>query len=95
MALFSCQEGRYVPDSKFVDSYVELKLASVALTEDLDKANEVRRMILAQREMTPAEFHERFVQLSNHPEAWKSFQEQVVRRIDAFQLEKKGVSHGQ
>jgi hypothetical protein len=74
---------------------VELKLASAALTEDLNKASEVRRAILAQNEMTPAEFHDHYVQLANHPEAWRGFQEQVLSRIDAFQKNPKGESHGQ
>ena len=76
---------RYHPDPNFVDLYAELKLASVALSQDLDKASEIRRVILAQHGMTPAEFHEHFMRLADHPEAWRPFQEQVVARIDALQ----------
>ncbi len=90
-----CREGHSVPDAEFVDLYVELKLASVASTQDPNKANEVRKVILAQHGMTPVEFHERFVRLANHPDTWSSFQEQVVSRIDAFQREHKGEIHGQ
>ncbi len=93
-ALGACREIRYQPGDEFVNSYVELKLASVALTGDPNRANEIRRVILAQCGMTPAEFHERFVRLGNHPEAWKSFQDQVVKRIDDFQKERKGEVHG-
>ena len=92
--LLGCREGRYAPDAKFVNLYVELKLASVALTEDLNKASEVRRAIIAQHDMTPAEFHEHYVQLAGHPEAWRGFQEQVVSRIDAFQKNPKGEFDG-
>jgi len=76
---------RYHPDPNFVDLYAELKLASVALSQDLDKASEIRRVILAQHGMTPAEFHEHFMRLADHPEAWRPFQERVVARIDALQ----------
>ena len=89
-----CRE-RALPDSEFVDLYVELKLASVASAQDPNKANEVRKAILAQHGMSPAEFHERFVRLSTHPDIWKSFQDQVVSRIDAFQKEHKGEIHVQ
>ena len=96
MGLFwGCREGRYIPDAEFVDLYVELKLASVASTQDPNKANEVRKSILAQHGMTPVEFHERFVRLANHPDAWRSFQESVVSRVEAFQKEHKGEIHGQ
>ena len=92
---WGCRGGRYIPDTEFVDLYVELKLASVASAQDPNKANEVRKAILAQHGMTPVEFHERFVRLSNHPDTWRSFQEQVVARVDAFQKEHKGEIHGQ
>ena len=93
LLLGSCREMGYRPDDEFVNSYVELKLASAALSADPVRANEIRRAILAQRGMTPAEFHAHFVRLTDHPEAWKSFQERVVERIDAFQKERKGESH--
>ena len=93
--LLSCQESRYSPDAEFVDLYVELKLASVASNQDLGKANEIRKAILAQHCVTAADFHERFVRLVNHPDAWKSFQERVVNRVNTFQKERKGEFHGQ
>ena len=93
VGLQGCRESRYVPDAKFVNLYVELKLASVALTEDVNKASEVRRAILAQHDMSPAEFHEHYVRLAGHPEAWKGFQDQVIRRIDVFQKNLKGEVH--
>jgi hypothetical protein len=100
--LFGCLPGslaRYRPDPEFVDLYAELKLASLALNQDLDKASEIRRVILAQHGMTPAEFHEHFMQLADHPEAWRPFQEQVVARIDALQPKPgekpEGETHGQ
>jgi len=93
--VLGCREGHYVPDAEFVDLYVEIKLASVASTQDPSKANEVRKSILAQHGMTPAEFHERFVRLANHPDSWRSFQEHVVERVDAYQREHKGEIHGQ
>jgi hypothetical protein len=99
--LFGCLQGSFVhyrPDSEFIDLYAELKLASLTFNQDLDKAGEIRRVILAQHGMTPAEFHEHFMQLADHPEAWRPFQEQVVARIDAFQqkpAEKpEGEAHG-
>jgi hypothetical protein len=82
-----CREGQYAPDDEFVDLYVELKLVSVASVQDPNKANEVRMAILAQHGMTPAEFHEHFLRLAAHPDTWRSFQERVVSRMDAFQKE--------
>ena len=99
--LLGCLQGsfdHYKPDPDFIDLYAELKLASVALNQDVDKASEVRRVILAQHGMTPAEFHDHFMRLADHPEAWRGFQEKVVARIDAFQpkpeQKPEGVAHG-
>ncbi len=90
LSLFGCQKDAYIPDAKFVDLYVELKLASVVMSQDQDKSSEVRGAIIAQHKMTYQEFHNHFMQLVNHPDAWRGFQEQVVSRIDAFQKKNEG-----
>jgi hypothetical protein len=98
LLLIGCLQGGvigYKPDAKFVALYTDLKLASIAVGPNMDKASEIRRVILTQHGMTPAEFHEHFMQLAEHPEAWKPFQEQVVARIDAFQKNRKGAPNGQ
>lgn len=85
-----CREGRYAPDAKFVDLYVELKLATVVFANDLEKVNETRRVILAQHGFTPSDFHDGYLRLMEHPEAWRSFQEQVIARVEEYQSSRKG-----
>ena len=94
LAVIGCQRNEFAPDGKFVDLYVELKLATVAFGNDMDKVNEARRVILAQHRMSPAQFHDRYVRLMDHPEAWRDFQEQVVRKAEAFQSSHKGEKNG-
>jgi hypothetical protein len=89
-----CQSSRYEPDAEFVDLYADLKLVSTALHHDMERAGEMRRAILARHGMTPAEFHEHFMRLAGHPEAWRPFQERVIARMDAFQENRKEASHG-
>lgn len=84
-----CRRGEFSPDAKFVDLYVELKLATVGYPNDLGKVNEVRRVILAQHHVTPAEFHQETEQLMTHPDAWRKFQEDVVAKVEAFQTSHK------
>jgi hypothetical protein len=74
--------------------YADLKLVSMALPHDLERAGEMRRVILARHGMSPAEFHENFMRLAGHPEAWRPFQERVVARMDAFQENRKDSAHG-
>jgi hypothetical protein len=88
-ALSGCQRGEFTPDAKFVDLYVELKLATVGYANDLEKVNEVRRVILAQHKVTPADFHEQTEKLMAHPDTWRKFQEDVVARVEAFQASHK------
>lgn len=82
--LAGCQTSRHEPEAEFVDLYADLKLVSLAFTHDMEKAGEMRRAVLARHGMTPAEFHEHFMHLAGHPEAWRSFQERVVARMDAL-----------
>lgn len=85
LALSACQKSEFAPDAKFVDLYVELKLATVGYANDLDKVNEVRRVILAQHQESPAAFHDQYVQLMAHPEAWRKFQIDVIKQVETFQ----------
>jgi len=85
LAVSGCQKGEFAPDAKFVDLYVELKLATVGYANDLDKVNQIRRVILAQHQVTPAQFHRETEDLMDHPGSWRRFQEEVVARVEAFQ----------
>ena len=84
LALSGCRTQEFVPDAKFVDLYVELKMATVAVGDDLEKINEVRRAILARHQTNPDEFHKQYVGLMEHPEAWRRFQELVIEKADGF-----------
>jgi hypothetical protein len=90
LALAGCQRGEFAPDAKFVDLYVELKLATVGYANDLDKVNQIRRVILAQHQVSPAQFHVQTEDLMAHPGSWRRFQEEVVARVEAVQTRKDG-----
>jgi hypothetical protein len=85
LALAGCQRNEFSADSKFVDLYVELKLATVGYANDLDKVNEVRRVILAQHHETSTTFHDQYIRLKAHPESWRKFQEDVIKQVENFQ----------
>ena len=89
LAILGCQRGEFTPDAKFVDLYVELKLATVGYANDLEKVNEVRRVILAQHHVTPAEFHTHAENLMTNPKSWRKFQEDVVAKVEAAQASHK------
>ncbi len=95
LLLLGCQSSRYEPDAKFVNSYVDLKLVSTALSHDPERAGEMRRVVLARHGMTPAEFHEQFMRLAENPEAWKPFQERVLARIDEFRANREQRKEGE
>lgn len=89
LAFMGCQKSEFVPDAKFVDLYVELKLATVGYANDMDKVSEVRRVILAQYHETPSGFHNQYVRLMAHPESWRKFQEDVIKQVETFQSSHK------
>jgi hypothetical protein len=91
LALTGCRQREITPDAKFVSLYVELKLATVGFANDLDRANEVRRVILAQHQETPAGFHAQYVRLMAQPEAWRTFQENVIAQVEIFQNSHKKI----
>jgi hypothetical protein len=82
--------GNPVPDAKFVDLYVELKLATVVFANDLEKVNETRRVILAQHGFTPSDFHDQYLRLMENPGSWREFQEQVIRKVEEYRQGRKG-----
>lgn len=92
--LAGCQVSRYEPDAGFVDLYADLKLVSTALHDDPEKAGEMRKAVLARHGMTPAEFHEHYTRLTEHPEVWRSFQERVIARMDVFLENRKDTTNG-
>lgn len=89
LLLGGCQRGEFTPDAKFVDLYVELKLATVGYANDMEKVNRIRRIILAQHQVTPAEFHAETEKLMTHPDTWRKFQEDVVARVEMVQASHK------
>ncbi len=82
-------------DSKFVDLYVELKIATVAYGDNLEKVSETRRVILAQYQYSPEKFHEQSQLIMAEPDSWKVFQNAVLIKIDEFEKKYKGVKNGQ
>ncbi len=85
LALTACRGKEFVPDAKFVDLYVELKMATVGYGTNLEKVNEARRVILAQHHETPNGFHTQYAKLMSHPESWRKFQDDVIKQVDSFQ----------
>ena len=92
LAMAGCRKGEFAPDAKFVDLYVELKLATVGYANDLDKVNQIRRVILAQYHVSPDQFHRETEELMAHPGSWRKFQEEVVARVEAFQARQASAS---
>ena len=90
LAVAGCHKGEFAPDAKFVDLYVELKLATVGYANDLDKVNQIRRVILAQHQVSPNQFHLQTEDLMAHPGSWRRFQEEVVARVEAVQTRNAG-----
>ncbi len=94
LLLAGCRNVSQAADGNFVDLYVELKVATVAFSEDIEKAGEARRIILAQHGMTPEEFRAHYQRLLANPASWRAFQNEVVRKMDEFQTSQKGENNG-
>ena len=95
LSLTSCQGEAFVPEAGFVDLVAELKLATAVCGDDLEKANEARRIILKQHGTAPDKFHRQYTYLMDHPEAWRQFHDQVVERLKFHQKKPQGETHGQ
>ncbi len=98
-ALSACQKGNWggeqVQESGFVDLVAQLKLATARCGDDLEKANEARRVLLKQHAVTPETYHQHLAFLTDHPSEWKSFQEKLVERLKFYQQKAKGDLNGQ
>ncbi len=93
-AVMACNQGEKIFQDGFVDLYVDLKLATVAFSHDHEKAQEARRVILAKHGSQPVEFRRMHERLAANPDAWKDFQEKVIRRLDDRQRTQEGDENG-
>lgn len=98
IALSACQKdswgGGQVPEAGFVDLVAQLKLATAQCGDDLEKANEARRVILKQHAVSPETFHRHYSYLMEHPDSWRGFHAQVVERLKYYQEKAKGEPNG-
>ena len=58
----------------------------------MSNLSKVLGVILAQHQVTPAQFHRQTEELMSNPGSWRKFQEEVVARVEAFQARQASAS---
>ena len=85
-----CQKEKFQIDQKFVNLYVDLRLATIGNPRDANRAAETRRIILAQYEVQPEEFTAYLKKIEKRPEVWVEFQNKVLERLKQAEKTHKG-----
>lgn len=87
---FGCKKEKFQIDQKFVNLYVDLRLATIGNPRDAKRAAETRRIILAQYEVQPKELTAYLKRIEKKPEVWVEFQNKVLERLKQAEKNHKG-----
>ena len=66
---------------KFVNLYVELRLATISNQKNPKRAEKIRKIILTKYEVKPEEFTGYMNKIIDRPEIWVDFQTRVLERL--------------
>ncbi|MFC1584936.1 hypothetical protein ACFL5V_05265 [Fibrobacterota bacterium] len=85
-----CRKEEFQIDKKFVNLYVELRLADLGNRNNEKKATESRKIIFSSHEVKPEEFGSYLDKIIKRPEIWAEFQNQVLESLKEIEKKHKG-----
>ena len=85
-----CRKKEFHIQEKFVNLYVELRLATLANQGNEKRAAEARRVILHSSGVKPEEFKKYMKEIEKRPEVWVEFQTRVMESINEMEKNYKG-----
>ena len=86
-SLISCKKEEVEIDPQLVNLYVEIKLINQTFGQNSMKAKIKRMEITEQFGIRELEFQSKIKDLKDNEETWKSFQDDVIKKLEV--LEKK------
>ncbi len=84
----SCSDET-VERNKFVNAYVDLRIAEDTLKSENDGIQKVKVRILKRYGLTEEEYNSSFEYFNENPELWEQFYDKVMARVDTLKKKKK------
>ncbi len=84
----SCSEKTF-DDEKFIDTYVDLRIAEDTLKSDNYTMQDLKEKIFKKHGITEEQYNSTFEYLNKNPELWEEFYDKAIARVDTLKKTKK------
>lgn len=84
----SCSEKTF-DDEKFIDTYVDLRIAEDTLKSDNHTMQDLKEKIFKKHGITEEQYNSTFEYLNKNPELWEEFYNKAIARVDTLKKTKK------
>ncbi len=87
-SLISCSD-KEADHQRFVDAYVDLRIAQDTLKNDSTDIRQLKDEILKKHGLTEEEYGSAFEYFNDNPELWEKFYDEAIARVDSLRDQKK------
>jgi hypothetical protein len=87
LPFISCSD-KNVDQDKFVNAYVDLRIAEDTLKSENDDIRKAKDNILKRYGLTEKQYRATFEYLNENPELWEQFYDKVIARVDTLKKKK-------
>jgi hypothetical protein len=84
----SCSE-KEADHQRFVDAYVDLRIAQDTLKNDSTDILQLKAEILKKHGITEEKYESVFKYFNDNPELWEQFYDEAIARVDSLKDQKK------
>jgi hypothetical protein len=87
LTLTSCT-GNTADHQKFINAYVDLKIAQDTVTTGHKDIQELKAEVLKKYDMTEEQYQSAFEYFNENPELWEKFYNDAIARVDSLKKKK-------
>ena len=88
LSFISCS-GKDADHEKFIDAYVDLRIAEDTVKSGNVDMQKLKEKILKKHGMTEEQYKSTFEYFNDNPELWEQFYEKAIARVDTLRKRKK------
>lgn len=74
---------------KFIDAYVDLRIAEDTLKSDDHTMQNLKEKIFNEHGITEEQYNSTFEYFNNNPELWEKFYDEAIARVDTLKKKRK------
>lgn len=88
LLFISCSDENVERD-KFINAYVDLRIAEDTIKSENDGIQKIKVRILKKYGLTEEQYSSTFEYYKENPEQWEQFYDKVIARVDTLKKQKK------